>query len=243
MTTADPSPASAAGLSPATADPSSAAAGPSSTTGPSPASSADPSPATAADPSPPAAPRPQPPQPDSVARKQLAGRPLLRVIYSAKDIERRVSELGREIASAYPPEADILVLALMKGSFIFVADLVRRIPRPIQFDFVAAGSYGDQRTSSGRLNLLYMPEKSLEGRNVVLVEDIVDSGLTMERLAPLLRGRRPASLDICALLHKRRKGVSVEPRWVGFDAPDEYLVGYGLDYAEEFRHLSCIGSI
>lgn len=242
MTTADPSSASAADLSSATADPSSASAtGLSPAAEPSPAA-ADPPPATTGPP-PADPPRPQPPQPDAVARKQLAGRPLLRVIYSAKDIERRVSELGQEIASAYPPEADILVLALMKGSFIFVADLVRRIPRPIQFDFVAAGSYGDQRTSSGRLNLLYMPEKSLEGRNVVLVEDIVDSGLTMERLAPLLRGRRPASLDICALLHKRRKGVSVEPRWVGFDAPDEYLVGYGLDYAEEFRHLSCIGSI
>lgn len=200
-------------------------------------------PASAAVDASPAPHRSPPPQPDPVARKQLAGRPLLRVLYSAKDIERRVSELGREIAAAYPPEADVLVLALMKGSFIFVADLVRRIPRPIQFDFVAAGSYGDQRTSSGALKLLYMPEKSLEGRNVVLVEDIVDSGLTMERLAPLLRVRRPASLDICALLHKRRKGVSVEPRWVGFDAPDEYLVGYGLDYAEEFRHLSCIGSI
>ncbi len=184
-----------------------------------------------------------PPQADAVARRQLAGRPLLRVIYSAEAIERRVAELGGEIAAAYPPEADVLVLALMKGSFIFVADLVRRIPRPIQFDFVAAGSYGDQRASSGTLQLLYMPEKSLAGRSVVLVEDIVDSGLTIKRLAPLLRARRPASLDICALLHKRRPGLAEEPRWVGFDAPDEYLVGYGLDYAEEFRHLSCIGSI
>lgn len=186
---------------------------------------------------------PPPPQADPVARSQLAGRPLRRVIYSAEAIERRVSQLGREIAAAYPAGADVLVLALMKGSFIFVADLVRRIPRPIQFDFVAAGSYGDQRESSGKLELLYMPGKPLEGRHVVLVEDIVDSGLTIASLAPLLRERRPASLEICALLHKRRPGLGEEPRWVGFDAPDEYLVGYGLDYAEEFRHLSCIGSI
>ncbi len=183
------------------------------------------------------------PSPDTVARSQLAGQPLLRVIYSAAAIQKRVSELGREIAAAYPPEADVLVLALMKGSFIFVADLVRKIPRPIQFDFIAAGSYGDQRSSSGEVKLLYMPEKSLAGRSVVLVEDIVDSGLTIERLTPLLRARGPARLDICALLHKRRPGLAEEPRWVGFDAPDEYLVGYGLDYAEEFRHLSCIGSI
>lgn len=181
--------------------------------------------------------------PDAVARSQLAGQPLLRVMYTAETIQNRVSELGTEIAAAYPPEANVLVLALMKGSFIFVADLVRKIPRPIQFDFIAAASYGDQRSSSGDVKLLYMPEKSLEGRCVVLVEDIVDSGLTIERMAPLLRARRPASLDVCALLHKRRSGLAEEPRWVGFDAPDEYLVGYGLDYAEEFRHLSCIGSI
>jgi hypoxanthine phosphoribosyltransferase len=135
------------------------------------------------------------------------------------------------------------VLGLLKGSFIFLADLVRRIQHPLQVDFLVASSYANSRKTSGEVDLLYDPEASLEGRSVILVEDIVDSGTTMNRLVPLLEGRGPRSLEVCALLHKRVVALDREPRWVGFDAPSEFLVGYGLDYGEDFRHLPFIGSL
>jgi len=106
-----------------------------------------------------------------------------------------------------------------------------------------AASYGAGTVSSGDVRLLYDPEATLRGRAVVIVEDIIDSGKTLGRLLPLLEGRGPASLEVCALLHKRITSLEREPRWVGFDAPEEFLVGYGLDYSENFRHLPYIGSI
>ena len=114
---------------------------------------------------------------------------------------------------------------------------------PLQVDFLVAASYGSERVSSGEVRLLYEPGASLEGRSVILVEDIVDSGNTINRLVPMLMERGPASLEICALLHKRLTALELEPRWVGFDAPEDFLVGYGLDYSENFRHLPYIGSI
>ncbi len=174
---------------------------------------------------------------------RLGDRRLLRVVYTAEAIRRRVEEMGREIGAAYGPGADILVLGLLKGSFIFIADLVRHVPIPIQVDFLAASSYGKQRVSSGEVRLVYNPEASMEDRHVILVEDIVDSGTTLKRLMPLLHERRPASLEICTLLHKRVAELEWPVRWVGFDAPGDFLVGYGLDFAEDFRHLPYIGSI
>lgn len=172
------------------------------------------------------------------------GREISRIVFSAGQIAERVRAMGTEIAEHYPPEADLLVLGLLKGSFIFLGDLVRRIHRPIHIDFLVASSYGSGTTSSGEVQLLYDPSAPVEGRHLLLVEDIVDSGTTLNRLAESLRARRPASLEVCALLHKRlADDLALEPRWVGFDAPEEFLVGYGLDHAEDFRHLPFIASL
>src|SRR5690606_17030770 len=141
-------------------------------------------------------------------------------------------------------DTKLLVLGLLKGSFIFLADLVRQIPRPLHVDFLVASSYGSGTVTSGEVRLLYDPEATIEGRHVILVEDIIDSGTTLNRLVPLLRERKPASLELCALLHKRvAEDLVLEPRWVGFDAPREFLVGYGLDHAEDYRHLHYIASL
>jgi hypoxanthine phosphoribosyltransferase len=136
------------------------------------------------------------------------------------------------------------VLGLLKGSFIFLGDLVRQIHRPLQVDFVVAASYGDAMVSSGHVKLIYDPETELEGKHILLVEDIVDSGRTLERLMGLLNERNPGSLEICALLHKHVASELQHPvKFVGFDAPHEFLVGYGLDHAENFRHLPYIASL
>ena len=170
-------------------------------------------------------------------------RRLRRVVYAADDIRRRVRELGREIGDAYNAEDDLLVLGMLKGSFVFVADLVREIPIPVHVDFLVAASYGKQLTSSGDVRLFYNPRTSISGRHVMLVEDIIDSGNTLRRVVPLLLGGDPASLEICTLLHKRLVRLPKDARWVGFEAPEEFLVGYGLDFGEDFRHLPYIGSL
>lgn len=172
------------------------------------------------------------------------GAALQRVVYTAEDIAARVAEMGREISDAIPADEPILALGLLKGSFIFMADLVREITRTVTLDFLVASSYGTDTVSSGQVRLLYDPEAVLEGQHVILVEDIVDSGTTMNRLIPLLERRNPRSLEVCALLHKHAATDLVkEPRWVGFDAPPEFLIGYGLDHSENFRNLPFIGSL
>ncbi|HEX9885967.1 MAG TPA: hypoxanthine phosphoribosyltransferase [Longimicrobiales bacterium] len=174
---------------------------------------------------------------------RLGERALKAVVFSADEIAARVRAVAAEITEAYGPTEDLLVLGLLKGSFIFLADLVRHIHLPLQVDFIVAASYGNQRVSSGAVELLYDPGAAVKDRAVLLVEDIVDSGTTLERLIPLLEERGPKSLDVCALLHKRLTKLNREPRWVGFDAPPAFLVGYGLDYSEHYRHLPYIGSL
>ena len=166
-----------------------------------------------------------------------------RIVYDAAAIDARVRELGAEITAAYP-EGDLLVLGLLKGSFIFLSDLVREIHRPLQVDFLVASSYGDAMESSGVVRLVYDPETILEGKHILLVEDIVDSGRTLSRLMDLLGARRPRSLEICALLHKHIATELHHPtRFIGLDAPHEFLVGYGLDHAENFTHLPYVASL
>ena len=165
------------------------------------------------------------------------------VAISAQQIAARVAELGRDIEAHYP-SGELVVLGLLKGSFIFLGDLVRNIPRALQVDFLVASSYGSGTTSSGDVRLLYDPETVLEGKHILLVEDIIDSGNTLNRLVRLLRRRNPQSLEICALLHKRiAKELELDARFVGFDAPPLFLVGYGLDHAENYRHLPYIASL
>jgi len=165
------------------------------------------------------------------------------VVYSKDEIAERVRELGHEITHSYA-DGELLVLGLLKGSFIFLSDLVREIERPLQVDFLVAASYGDSTVSSGNVRLLYDPETELEGKDILLVEDIVDTGRTLSRLMDLLQARKPRSLEICALLHKHvATELRYPTRFIGFDAPNEFLVGYGLDHAENFRHIPYIASL
>ncbi len=181
--------------------------------------------------------------PSTAQLRQTGGRELARIVFDAGTIAGRVRELGREITEAYP-DGELLVLGLLKGSFIFLSDLVRRIERPLQVDFLVASSYGDATQSSGQVRLLYDPETDLAGKHILLVEDIIDTGKTLNRLVALLRRRDPRSLDICALLHKHiAEHLELEATFVGFDAPRAFLVGYGLDHAENFRHLPYIASL
>lgn len=175
--------------------------------------------------------------------RRTGGRPVKSIVFNGPTIAARVAELGAEITEAYP-DGDLLVLGLLKGSFIFLSDLVRTIERPIQVDFLVASSYRDGKVSSGTVRLLYDPETRLEGKHILLVEDIIDTGRTLQRLMGLLAGRRPRSLAVCALLDK---GLATEIRreikFVGFRAPLAFLVGYGLDHAENFRHLPFIADL
>jgi len=181
---------------------------------------------------------------DAQILARTGGRELRRIVYSSEQIHQRVREMGEEIARYYPEGESVLLVGLLKGSFIFVGDLVREIPRPVQVDFLVASSYGAGTTTSGQVKLLYDPEAELRDRHVVLVEDIVDSGTTINKLIPLLRERGPKSLEMCALLHKHlAPQLALEPRWVGFDAPHEFLIGYGLDHSEDFRNLPFIASL
>jgi hypoxanthine phosphoribosyltransferase len=165
------------------------------------------------------------------------------VVFTAEAIAARVAEMGAQIGNDYRGSPRLLVLGLLKGSFIFLADLVRAIRLPLQVDFLIASSYGANRVSSGKVRLLYEPELDLRGRDVIVVEDIVDSGATLDLVFPILEAKGPKSLELCALLHKRTITLGTEARWVGFEAPQEFLVGYGLDCGEEFRHLPYIGSL
>jgi hypoxanthine phosphoribosyltransferase len=175
--------------------------------------------------------------------RRTGGRTVKSIVYDEATIAAKVAELGLEITRAYP-DGDLLVLGLLKGSFIFLGDLVRKIERPLQVDFLVASSYGAGITSSGHVRLLYDPETRLEGKHIVLVEDIVDSGNTLRRLLGVLKDRAPASLSICALLDKVEMHAPMpEVRFVGFEAPPAFLVGYGLDHAEDFRHLPFIADL
>ncbi len=174
--------------------------------------------------------------------RRTGGRPVKSIVFDEQRIAQRVRELGADITLAYP-DGQLLVLGLLKGSFIFLSDLVRRIERPLQVDFLIASSYGAGKVSRGEVRLLYDPETRLEGKHILLVEDIIDTGKTLARLLKLLRARRPRSLDICALLDKHLAEIRPHPRFVGFAAPPAFLVGYGLDHAEDYRHLPFIADL
>ena len=174
---------------------------------------------------------------------RLDGRTLKRVAFSEEQISARVRQLADDITAAYP-DGELLVLGLLKGSFIFVSDLVRQIRRPLQVDFLVVSSYGNEKVSSGNVRLVYDPQADLKGRHILLVEDIVDSGRTLSRVIEVLGEREPASIEVCALLDKHHAThLMHSPKFSGFDAPNEFLVGYGLDHAENFRHLPYIASL
>jgi hypoxanthine phosphoribosyltransferase len=161
----------------------------------------------------------------------------LRIFLTAEQIQKRVNELGAEIDADYP-EGPVYLIAILKGACIFMADLARAMKTPSRIDFMAISSYGRGKTSSGEVKVMKDLDTSIEGHHVLIVEDIVDSGVTLNYLMNLLNQRRPKSLKIAALLDKPdRRLRPVEVTYTGFQIPDEFVVGYGLDYAEDYRNL------
>ena len=162
----------------------------------------------------------------------------LRVLISAERIRERIGELGRQIAADYPEDQPIYLLGILKGSFVFLADLARAIDRQVRLDFIGLSSYGKGKTSSGEVKLTKDLDSSIQGCDIVIVEDIVDSGVTLTYLTQVLQQRRPRSIRIATLLDKpERRLRPVEVTYVGFQIPDEFVVGYGLDYGEDYRNL------
>lgn len=163
---------------------------------------------------------------------------------SAKSIAARIETLAREISEFYAGTDKLVVIGLLRGSFIFIADLVREIDLPIEVDFLEASSYGNATVSSREVRILKDLRGEIEGRDVLVVEDIIDTGNTLGHVLEILRTRRPARLEVCALLDKpsRRERV-VTARWIGFEIPDKFVVGYGIDYAQRNRNLPHIGAV
>jgi hypoxanthine phosphoribosyltransferase len=163
------------------------------------------------------------------------------VLIDADSLSARIAELGEEISAAYEGR-DLLLIGVLKGAVFFMADLMRHLTVPCEVDFMAISSYGAQTDSSGVVRILKDLDINIEGRNVLVVEDIIDSGLTLSYLVRNLESREPASLEICALLTKpSRREIDVEVRWTGFEIPNRFVIGYGLDFAERYRNLPYVG--
>jgi hypoxanthine phosphoribosyltransferase len=163
------------------------------------------------------------------------------VLIDEEALQRRIAELGDEISSDYAGR-DLLLIGVLKGAVFFMADLMRRLTVPCEIDFMAISSYGAQTDSSGVVRILKDLDINIEGRNVLVVEDIIDSGLTLSYLMRNLESREPASLEVCALLTKpARREIDVPVRWIGFEIPNRFVIGYGLDFAERYRNLPYVG--
>src|ERR671918_1849384 len=159
------------------------------------------------------------------------------ILVQADDLQHRVRELAAEISSDYAGR-DLLLVGVLKGAVLFLSDLMRHLEVPCEVDFMAVASYGSSTDSSGVVRILKDLDASIEGRDVLIVEDIVDSGLTLSYLLRTMRARDPASLEVCALLTKpERRKVNLPIRYVGFEIPNRFAIGYGLDHAERYRNL------
>ena len=170
-----------------------------------------------------------------------AGIPSIRVLFSESEIQARTQALGQQITRDMAGK-EIVVIGVLKGSFLFMADLVRQIHLPLTCEFISVSSYGSEKKSSGEVKLNLDIAEPLEGRHLLLVEDIVDSGLTLRFLLGLLSARRPASIQVAALLDKpHARKTESKANYVGFTVGDEFVVGYGLDYAQKHRELPYIG--
>lgn len=164
-----------------------------------------------------------------------------RVLVDEESLHARIREMGALVSSTYAGQ-DLLLVSVLKGSIVFMADLMRAISIPHEIDFMATSSYGSDTSSSGVVRILKDLNISIEGRNVVIVEDIIDSGNTLSYLVRILQERKPATLRILTLLDKpERREVPIHVDWIGFSIPNEFVVGYGLDYAEIYRNLPYIG--
>ncbi len=167
--------------------------------------------------------------------------PADRILISSEQIQKRIREMAAEIETDYP-DGPLYLVSILKGAFMFVADLARALKRPsVRIEFMAISSYGNEKTSSGQVKVTRDLDVNIEGHDVLIVEDIIDSGVTLSYLTRLLQQRRPKSLEIATLLEKPDRRIQpVNVKYVGFQIPDEFVVGYGLDYAEDYRNLSDI---
>ncbi|MCB2190220.1 MAG: hypoxanthine phosphoribosyltransferase [Deltaproteobacteria bacterium] len=167
----------------------------------------------------------------------MADNPPIKIVFSPEAIQRRVRELAEQITTDFAGQEPIM-LGVLKGCFIFLSDLVRQVDFPLEVDFVRLASYGSSTTSSGRVHLIKAPELPIKGRPVVVVEDIIDTGVTLKWLREYLESMEPSTVRLCVLVDKaERREVEVEVEYVGFKVPDGFLVGYGLDFDEQYRFL------
>ena len=165
------------------------------------------------------------------------------ILVQPDDLKHKVREIGQQISADYA-ERDLLLVCVLKGAVFFLADLMRHIDIPCEVDFMAVSSYGSETDSSGVVRILKDLDRPIAGRDVLIVEDIVDSGLTLQYLLRNLGAREPASLEVCALLTKpSRRKVELPARYVGFEIPDRFAIGYGLDHAERYRNLPFVAAL
>jgi hypoxanthine phosphoribosyltransferase len=165
------------------------------------------------------------------------------ILVQPDDLKQKVRDLGAQISADYA-ERDLLLVCVLKGAVFFLADLMRHIDIPCEVDFMAVSSYGSETDSSGVVRILKDLDRPIAGRDVLIVEDIVDSGLTLQYLMRNLGAREPASLEVCALLTKpERRKVELPTRYVGFEIPDKFAIGYGLDVAERYRNLPYVAAL
>ena len=163
---------------------------------------------------------------------------------SAKAIAARVEELASSITQHFRSTDKLVVVGLLRGSFMFIADLLRELDLPVEVDFIEASSYGDAMHSSREVRILKDLRGEISGRDVLVVEDIVDTGFTLHHVKTILMAREPKRLEVCALLDKpSRREVPIKATWTGFEIPDEFVVGYGIDYAQRNRNLPYIGKV
>jgi hypoxanthine phosphoribosyltransferase len=164
-------------------------------------------------------------------------------LVAREDLQRRVAELGAEVSRDYAGR-ELVMVGVLKGAVLFLADLMRSIDVPCEIDFMAVSSYGSQTDTSGVVRILKDLDAPIEGRHVLIVEDIIDSGLTLHYLMRNLKARNPASLEVCALLTKpERLRVDLSPRYVGFEIPNRFAIGYGLDHAQRYRNLDFVAAL
>jgi len=168
----------------------------------------------------------------------------IEVMISEQDVQKRVEELGKAITEYYKDTDDLVLVGLLRGSFVFMADLARAIKLTHQVDFMTASSYGNSMNSSRDVRILKDLDDDIKGKNVLLVEDIIDTGNTLNKVKEILSLREPESVEICTLLDKpSRREVNVDVKWIGFEIADEFVVGVGIDYAQKYRHLPYIGKV
>lgn len=164
-----------------------------------------------------------------------------RIVYTEQQLRDKIKQIGKKISQDYKGK-DLILIGILKGSVMFMADLMKEIDIPCSMDFMAVSSYGVSTKSSGVVKIIKDLDFSIEGKDVLIVEDIIDSGTTLAYLQDYLKSRRPNSLEIAALLNKpERRKAEINAKYIGFDVPDFFLVGYGLDYAEKYRNLPYIG--